>query len=132
MLYALYSEGFRIGGVNVYSVAAGTPLEFQRDTTANYEAGARVDLFRNIVSLDVSAYHIEWENIQARLFVPVTFEAYTTNGGGADIDGLELVLDVRPTPQLSLLSSVSYNDARLNALLPDSFAPRGGYPALRG
>jgi outer membrane receptor protein involved in Fe transport len=128
MAYALYSEGFRIGGINVYSVAAGTPLTFESDTTKNYEIGTRFDVVPDVLAVDVTAYHIDWNNIQARLFVPVTFQAYTTNGGGADIDGVEATVTLRPTRSLTLTSNISYNDARLSSLLPDSFAPGGGYP----
>lgn len=128
-IYALYSEGFRIGGVNVFSLATpGLPLTFDGDTTQNYEVGARIDLIGGALTLDVTAYHIDWSNIQARLFTPVTFRAYTTNGGGADIDGVELSLTMRPTRNITFASNISYNDARLSSLLPDSFAPGGGYP----
>lgn len=127
MIYALYSEGFRIGGVNVFSVAAGTPLSFRSDSTHNYEVGTRFDLVPNAMSFDITAYHVDWNDIQARLFVPVTFQAYTTNGGGADIDGVELTLNFRPASWLTFSSAVAYTDARLSSLLPDSFAPGGGY-----
>ena len=66
-------------------------------------------------------------NIQARLFTPVDFNAYTVNGGGADIDGVEISLTLRPTRNLTFASNITYNDARLSTLLPDSFAPGGGY-----
>lgn len=128
MVYALYSEGFRIGGINVYSAAVpGLPLTFASDTTKNYEIGTRFDLVDKTLSVDVTAYHIDWGNVQARLFTPVDFNAYTVNGGGADVDGVEISLTLRPTRNLSLSSNVSYNDARLSTLLPDSFAPGGGY-----
>lgn len=128
MLYALYSEGFRIGGVNVYSAATpGLPLTFDSDATKNYEIGTRFDLADGRVLVDLTAYHIDWENVQARLFTPVDFNAYTINGGGANIDGVELSLVVNATRNLTLSSNVSYTDARLSELLPDSFAPGGGY-----
>lgn len=128
MVYVLYSEGFRIGGINVYSAAVpGLPLTFASDTTKNYEIGTRFDLIDRTLSVDLTAYHIDWNNIQARLFTPVDFNAYTVNGGGADIDGVELSLTMRPTRNLTFSSNVSYNDARLATLLPDSFAPGGGY-----
>ena len=128
MVYALYSEGFRIGGINVYSAAVpGLPLTFGSDTTKNYEVGTRFDLIDRTLSVDLTAYHIDWDNIQARLFTPVDFNAYTVNGGGANIDGVELSLTLRPTRNLTFASNVSYNDARLAELLPDSFAPGGGY-----
>lgn len=127
-LYALYSEGFRIGGVNVFSLATpGLPLTFDGDTTQNYEVGTRIDLVGGALTLDVTAYHVDWNNIQARLFTPVTFRAYTVNGGGADVDGVEFSLTMRPTRNLTFASNVSYNDARLSSLLPDNSAPGGGY-----
>ena len=128
MVYGLYSEGFRIGGANVFSLATpGLPLTFDSDSTQNFELGTRFDLMDGAVTLDVAAYHIDWNNIQARLFTPVDFRAYTVNGGGADIDGVELSLTLRPTEIVSFTSNVAYNDARLSSLLPDSCAPGGGH-----
>lgn len=127
MVYALYSEGFRIGGLNVFALPyPNLPQSFGSDTTKNYEIGTRFDLIDGTLSVDLTAYHIDWGNIQARLFTPDT-RAYTVNGGGADIDGIELSLTLRPTRGLTFASNVSYNDARLSSLLPDSFAPGGGY-----
>ena len=127
MIYALYSEGFRVGGINVFALPYPTlPQSFGSDTTKNYEVGTRFDLIDNSLSVDLTAYHIDWSNIQARLFTP-DIRAYTVNGGGANVDGVELSLTLRPTRNLSISSNVSYNDARLSSLLPDSFAPGGGY-----
>jgi outer membrane receptor protein involved in Fe transport len=127
MIYALYSEGFRVGGINVFALPYPTlPQSFGSDTTKNYEIGTRFDLIDNSLSVDLTAYHIDWSNIQARLFTP-DIRAYTVNGGGANVDGVELSLTLRPTRNLSISSNVSYNDARLSSLLPDSFAPGGGY-----
>lgn len=124
MIYALYSEGFRIGGVNTYSVASPElPLNFNSDATKNYEIGARIDLLDDRVLLDATVYHIDWEDMQARLFTD-DYRAYTVNGGGAEIDGVELVVSVAATDQLNLSSSISYTDARLSSLLPG-----GNYPA---
>ncbi|MBY8826343.1 TonB-dependent receptor [Sphingomonas colocasiae] len=126
-IYALYSEGFRIGGINVFALPfPNLPLTFGNDSTKNYELGARFDLIGRTLSLDVTAYHIDWGNIQARLFAPNDY-GYTVNGGGAAIDGVELSLTMRPTRNLTFASNISYNDARLSSLLPDSFAPGGGY-----
>ena len=127
MAYALYSEGFRIGGLNVFALPfPDLPLTFGSDTTKNFELGTRFDVIDNTLSVDLTVYHIDWNNIQARLFTP-DVRAYTTNGGGADIDGMELSLTLRPTRGLTFQSNVSYNDARLSEFLPDTFAAGGGY-----
>ena len=130
MVYALYSKGYRIGGINIFAAASpDLPLSFGSDSTRNFEIGARFDLADGVVLVDVAAYHLDWEGVQARLFTPVDFRAYTVNGGGANIDGVELSLTVNPAPYVTLTSNVSYTDARLSSLLPDSFAPGGGYAA---
>jgi iron complex outermembrane receptor protein len=128
-LYGLYSEGFRIGGINTYAVATGVPIEFNSDSTQNYEVGAKFDLVPGTMSFDIAAFHIMWNDIQSRLFTPVDFNAYTVNGGGAKIDGFEMSLIFRPSRNLTFTTNLTYNDARLSALLPDSFAPGGGYAA---
>ena len=128
-LYGLYSEGFRIGGINTYAVATGVPIEFNSDSTQNYEVGAKFDLVPGTMSFDIAAFHIKWNDIQSRLFTPVDFNAYTVNGGGAKIDGFEMSLVFRPSRNLTFTTNLTYNDARLSALLPDSFAPGGGYAA---
>jgi outer membrane receptor protein involved in Fe transport len=129
MVYGLYSEGFRIGGINTYAVATGVPLEFASDSTQNYEVGTRFELVPGAMSFDIAAFHIKWNDIQSRLFTPVDFNAYTVNGGGAKIDGVELSLTFRPTNNLTYTTNLTYNDARLSALLPDSGAAGGGYAA---
>jgi iron complex outermembrane receptor protein len=129
MVYGLYSEGFRIGGINTYAVATGVPLEFDSDSTQNYEIGTRFELVPGAMSFDIAAFHIKWNDIQSRLFTPVDFNAYTVNGGGAKIDGVEISLVFRPTRNLTYSTNVTYNDARLSGLLPDSSAAGGGYAA---
>ncbi|MET0268892.1 MAG: TonB-dependent receptor, partial [Sphingomonas sp.] len=127
MAYALYSEGFRIGGVNTYAVATGVPLEFDSDSTQNYEIGTRFDLVPGQMSFDIAAFHIKWNDIQSRLFTPITFDGYTVNGGGAKIDGVELSLTFRPTRNLTYTANVTYNDARLSGFLPATGVAGGGY-----
>jgi iron complex outermembrane receptor protein len=128
-VYGLYSEGFRIGGINTYAVATGVPLDFASDSTQNYEVGAKFDLVPGTMSFDIAAFHIKWNDIQSRLFTPVDFNAYTVNGSGAKIDGFEMSLAFRPSRNLTFTTNLTYNDARLSSLLPDSFAPGGGYAA---
>ena len=46
MIYALYSEGFRLGGNNSARAAENgiLPLEYKPDTLKNYEAGLKTPL----------------------------------------------------------------------------------------
>jgi iron complex outermembrane receptor protein len=127
-VYGLYSEGFRIGGINTYAEASGVPLSFDSDSTQNYEIGAKFDLVPGTMSFDIAAFHIKWNDIQARLFTPIDFNGYTVNGSGAKIDGVELSMTFRPSRSLTYTANVTYNDARLSGVLPTA-ADGSGYAA---
>jgi len=60
---------------------------------------------------------------------PTNVLGWPADERGADIDGVEVTLDLRANDYVSFNSSISYNDATLAELLPDSFAPGGGYAA---
>ena len=101
-LYSRVSDGFRPGTIAGFTappecvpelIALGvdpnsTVNGLDADSLTNYEAGVKTRLFDNRVSLNLSAYYIEWEDIQVdiRLDCSVTINA---NAGQASIRGLE-------------------------------------------
>jgi iron complex outermembrane receptor protein len=131
MAYATYSKGFRTGGPNPNAaILPGVPDSYESDETTNYEIGVRSTHVDGRLTLDATVFHIDWENIQARLFSDAPeYYSYVTNAGGADIDGVEFSGAFAVTPALTLSSNITWQDARLTELLPDSFAVGGGYAA---
>ncbi len=131
MLYATYSRGFRVGGPNPNAaILAGIPKSYGSDTVDNYEAGLKTGLFENRLSLDLSVFHLDWKDIQARLFTAAPYYySYVTNAGGAKVNGVEFSGSFKITPHLTFSNNTTYQDAKLKTFLPDTFAAGGGYAA---
>ncbi len=107
MLYALYSEGFRLGGKNSARAAlAGiVPEQYKPDTLENYELGLKTKWFDNRLLVNVSLFFMEWSDIQLSgdtsegdpWWVRGTF-----NGGKAEQKGVELQTEWQVSDRFSL------------------------------
>lgn len=132
MVYATYSQGFRVGGANPNAgLLPGLPTNYESDKVDNYEIGVKGKLGGDLFTFDLTAFHLDWKNIQARLFGPApTYYSYVINAGGADVEGIEFSGTIRPIPQFSLNTNITYQDAKLTEFLPYPFdaAGLGGYP----
>jgi outer membrane receptor protein involved in Fe transport len=130
MIYATYSEGFRVGGANPNPPGlTGVPTSYASDTVDNYEIGLRTSLADRRVLIDVAAFHIDWNDMQVRLFTPAPyFYSYVSNAGGAEVDGVEFSGAWRATSIFDLQASVTWQDASVSEFVEDTFAPGGGYP----
>jgi iron complex outermembrane recepter protein len=118
MLYARLTSGYRLGGPNIEAQLGHVPLSFQPDKTNNYELGMKAELLDHTLTLDASAYYIEWRDIQVSLYNPINYYSYYTNGGNAKSQGLELSAQARPAQGLSLSAVTSLGDAVLTQTLP--------------
>lgn len=129
MMYATYSEGFRVGGANPNPPGTVTDAgTYDSDSVTNYEIGVRSTLAGGALLLDAAAFHIKWDDIQVRLFGPApTYYSYVTNAGGAENDGVEFSGTVRANDLFEFQTSVTYIDAQVSSFVPDTFAPGGGY-----
>ncbi len=131
MAYALYSEGYRLGGANPNPPGlTGVPTSYDSDTVNNYEIGVRTGFADDSVLLDVTAFHIDWNDMQVRLFTPAPyFYSYVSNAGGADVDGVELSLGWQTGELFDMQAAVTWQDAAVSSFVEDTFAPGGGHPA---
>jgi iron complex outermembrane receptor protein len=95
MLYALYSEGFRLGGQNSPRAAARgeIPELYKPDVLENYEAGFKSQWLDNRLMVNISLFFMEWSDIQLRGDAseedPWWVEGIF-NGGKAEQKGIEL------------------------------------------
>lgn len=69
MVYALYSEGFRLGGENSQRAADTglVPAKYGPDLLKNYEAGIKSEWFDHRLQLNLSAFLMDWEDVQIRV-----------------------------------------------------------------
>ncbi len=91
MVYGLYSEGFRTGGVNNSNqpFAQGIPPIYDSDKLKNYELGIKSQLLEKHLQLNATLFHIDWSDIQVEPRDPAGNIPFTTNGGKAEINGIE-------------------------------------------
>jgi len=113
-VYARAAKGFRPGGPNVLPPEAppGTPATYDSDSVMSYEAGIKTQTADGRWSLDLSAFHIKWKDIQ--LLAEVNDYGVNTNGAGATADGVEITAGFRPVRGLRLSANGSWNKARLD------------------
>ncbi len=110
MLYALYSEGFRVGGVNNGNqpFAPGIPPTFKSDELKNFEMGIKSRYYGDRLQVNATFFGINWNDIQVEPRDPVGNIPFTTNGGKAKIQGLEWAFEGLPVDNVELQFSGTY------------------------
>ena len=121
LLYYTYSQGFRPGGFNrtVANKAKdvegepqySSPLSYRPDSLTNNEVGLKSEFLDHRVQLNLSAYRMDWKDVQFALFDPTILgnTTFVVNGPNYRITGLELQLMGKVTDGLTLQGSGSFN-----------------------
>jgi iron complex outermembrane recepter protein len=134
LIYATYSEGYRIGGATpplpVAACGGPFPTSYNSDTVRNYEIGTKDRFFDRSVQVAISGYRIEWDNIQQAIYVPACGIQYTTNVGHAVSQGFDMQAQWLVTHGLELDMTVGYTDATYTSNAFDTLS--GALLALKG
>jgi outer membrane receptor protein involved in Fe transport len=130
LVYALYSEGFRPGGVNSTNFLTVHPnrTTFKPDRLQNVELGAKGRFDDGRLVLRAAAFYDVWSDIQSDQYRQSGL-AYTANVGNARIQGLEAEASYEPGFGLTLQANGLYSDAKLTRVNPD-FTTLSGAPLL--
>jgi outer membrane receptor protein involved in Fe transport len=128
MVYALYSRGYRLGGVNLVpdTPISNTKVEYGPDKVNNYELGTKTRWLDGALFVDVTGFYIDWKDIPLQVQDSAGLFKYLDNVGDAHIYGVETSLAVQPTRQLGLRSAVTYNKATLQ----NFYDPQNGRPPV--
>ncbi|HMN46488.1 MAG TPA: TonB-dependent receptor [Povalibacter sp.] len=112
-LYARVASSFRPGGPNVLPPNAPptVPLTYDSDSLTSYEVGFKIESADRVLGLDISAFHIDWEDIQ--LFARVNNFGVNINGGDATSDGLEFTARALLGDGFNVSLNGAYTDAQL-------------------
>ncbi|GAA0317701.1 TonB-dependent receptor [Sphingomonas oligophenolica] len=114
MIYARFATGFRPGGpTNLAAslLAAGAPAAYQPDSLDNYEVGYKAKFPLAHMTVDISAFYLDWKRIQ--LLTQVGGFNVTGNAGRAHSKGVEFAWTWMPVSGLSLSANGAYTDARM-------------------
>jgi outer membrane receptor protein involved in Fe transport len=129
-LFATRSTGSRRGGLN----PAGLPFEefsippgFGPDELVNYEIGVKSRLLDDRLSLNVTGYYMQWNDIQLEGTDAVGVFNFIGNFGEAEVKGVEFESTLLLADRLRISAAWSYQDAELTEDTPDLGAniPRG-------
>jgi outer membrane receptor protein involved in Fe transport len=137
MIYATASKGYRPGGPNNPAPASlcGTEVQglglsqnqlsaYGADHLWNYEAGAKTSWLDKRLTVNGSAFYIDWTQVQQQIVLQCGFNI-TANFGKAVSKGGELEVEFRPVKQLKLGAGFGYTDATLKNDVPGTPAQAG-------
>ncbi|MFC5525160.1 TonB-dependent receptor [Rhodanobacter ginsengisoli] len=117
MTYARIASGFRPGGPNVgVPPGLGAPESFKPDKLVSYELGLKSTLLDKHMTIDVSAFYIDWSQIQLTSFAGGF--SFLGNGGKAKSQGVEASWQYAAAPGLMLSANATWTDATLSADTP--------------
>lgn len=114
-VYGSAVKGFRFGGINtvpaIYANLLDIPVNFKSDTLWNYETGIRTDWFDGRMTADLTAFYIDWKDLQV-LQTKASIFGYTDNVGRARSKGAELDIKTLLPHGFLLNLSGAFVDAR--------------------
>ncbi len=113
LLYATYSEGFRVGGANPLKGSTILPRFYDSDELKNYEVGAKTEWLDHRLRFNISAYYMKWDNFAVQIEdpQPEVFQLGYVNLASAEIKGFEAEFAATLSRQWQLDGSVAYNNA---------------------
>lgn len=123
-LYATISTGFRGGGLQLNNVERS---DFDSDTVTNYEVGAKAFFFDRRAAINLSAFYMDWDDIQIEVRNRINNNRFTDNAGKAEIYGFEMDFSVLPMEGLTFSGGVGYAKSELTEF-PDPDDIRLGSP----
>ena len=111
MAYALFSQGFRLGGDNSERAARTglIPAQYEPDFLDNYEIGAKTSWFDNSLVFNINFFLLEWND---RQFNEGGVDGQwwlrgTVNGGDTETKGVEASFVWQATDNLQLQGNVT-------------------------
>lgn len=129
LVYALYSEGFRLGGTNnplpdtpqcnealeAIGLPDGAPPGYGAEALDNFEIGVKSQFAQGRVTLNVTAFDMEWSDLQetTRPSADCTF-SFVNNIGAAESTGFEAELSAQITSRFYLGIGIGYIDAKVS------------------
>jgi len=116
LIYATYSQGFRLGGANRQRLGLAVPVQYDADLLTNYEFGWKSQWDEGRITFNGAAFYMTWDDFisDIRNPNPATFFFVTANAGQAEIVGVEMEALWRPMDNLEIGGSATLLHAELS------------------
>jgi iron complex outermembrane recepter protein len=126
MMYALYSQGFRNGGANINRPGSVLPKVYGADFLDNYELGLKSRWADGKLQINATGYHMLWNDYQLEVVDPGPLYAVAVaNVGNAEINGVELNIDIAPTESFTIGANIGYLKSEAKNVDPIVGTPDG-------
>ncbi|WP_330705604.1 TonB-dependent receptor [Novosphingobium resinovorum] len=125
LVYGTVATGYKAGGFNdgcsssssaCIDPVSAAQLYYKPEMLTSYEAGIKAHTADHALTLNVSAFHYDYTNLQ--LSTQLTTSQVTANAGKAKVDGAEIEMVARPARNDEFTASMSLLDARYASYSP--------------
>lgn len=127
LLYSTVARGFQFGGLNDPAPLPTDniyPLTYKPSTIWSYEIGTRTDWFHKKLQLDLTAFLIDWTDMQLRQGTPSGNTDYTDNVSKARSEGIEASMRwLTPLRGLMVINTASLT----RATVEEAYTTSDGY-----
>lgn len=110
LYYVSITRGYKPGGFNK-SFSTIDQRSYDPEYSWNYEVGASINLFRDLLTISADLFYIDWRHMQITSTIAGVGNI-TTNAGHTDSKGAELNIIARPLPGLQFTANYGYTYAR--------------------
>jgi outer membrane receptor protein involved in Fe transport len=133
-IYALYSEGYRPGGVGLPSLpqscrddpyAQYFSPRYDPDTIENYELGFKALLLDRRLSITSAIYQIDWTDVQTDIYMATCGFAFYANAAEAQSQGFEFESTYLIQDDLLFIFNYGYTNSELTEDAPFLDASKG-------
>jgi iron complex outermembrane receptor protein len=132
MLYASVGKGFKGGGWDhIPSTEAAARIGYDPEEVINYEIGAKTGLFDKRMRLNLSAFQMDYTDLQSQQLVLECLCTVTSNAGTAKIRGVEAEMMLAVTDRLMVTASGSLLDAKYTDFVSASGVDFSGHKIQR-
>lgn len=116
--FATATSGYRRGGINPATPQEPVTTYYDTDELWNYELGLKTTLMDGRIIANVSAYLIDYTDIQLTIQDPINFSRSTQNVGKAEVTGIEMNLAYQLNEYVKLSLNGSLSIPELKEVIP--------------
>lgn len=112
MVFASVSTGYKAGGFNARRQAPSAPVQFEPESSIDYQLGVKSQLFDRRLRLNLTLFNMALSDFQESILNPVTRSGFLTgNAGERTVRGVEGDFAALAGAHLRLSGGVTYLDA---------------------
>lgn len=112
MTYGKVSRGYLSGGFDSYFAMTEELFSYDPEYSWNYEVGIKSKMLDNRLMVNLAAFYIDVEDKQVAEYVS-PYERYFVNAAKAESYGVELDVQYKPLPGLTLTGSLGYLESEI-------------------